>query len=444
MNDKSMKQALENLARRDVPENTNLWPELSAKLERKSPMTTLRTRPVFAVLIALFVFLTLSGAAYALGKALGYIPGVGIIDQSAPIRVLAEPVSVTRDGLTITVKEAVLSADKTIIVAAMEKDGQSWGPCLVFNELSLSDGKTYNSDPGSNVGDGINGMRLTYAPLPAGVNEAVLLALPCLPPKEPGKIPEKWEFPLRFVPAPPDMTVMPVTESTPSPMPVSSTDTQVENALSITKVIDTGDGYILIGEFAPPAPSQVGDWSSLTGIIKLTDAKGQEIAYDIPQDAELPAPNAPHSESWAIKFGKGFASPLRIAYSSQYVLPAPSQQIVEFEFDAGPNPSMDQVFNQEVQLAGHLVQVGIHVSTNGYFFDFTCPDGVIAGAKVEIPGYTFTGGGGGGEVGGYGTSPSGWGAGMNYSNIPKGKVKVVLSDVWIYDEIETWTIDWQP
>ncbi len=45
----------------------------------------------------------LSGVAYAIGRSLGYIPGTGIVEQGAPIRVLAEPVSLTRDGITLTI-----------------------------------------------------------------------------------------------------------------------------------------------------------------------------------------------------------------------------------------------------------------------------------------------------------------------------------------------------
>ena len=116
MTDKQMKQALENLARRGIPENTNLWPELSAKLERKSPMTTLRTRPFTAILIALFVLLALSGAAYALGRVFGYIPGVGLVENDSGMRVLVEPVSVTRDGVALTVTQTLVYSDHVQLV----------------------------------------------------------------------------------------------------------------------------------------------------------------------------------------------------------------------------------------------------------------------------------------------------------------------------------------
>jgi len=46
---------------------------------------------------------------------LGYIPGVGIVNQSASIRLLAELVSVTRDGITVTVISATLTRDETQI-----------------------------------------------------------------------------------------------------------------------------------------------------------------------------------------------------------------------------------------------------------------------------------------------------------------------------------------
>ena len=54
-------------------------------------MTLLRARPFAAILLALLILLVLSGVAYALSRSLGYIPGIGVVDQSAPLRALAEP-----------------------------------------------------------------------------------------------------------------------------------------------------------------------------------------------------------------------------------------------------------------------------------------------------------------------------------------------------------------
>ena len=149
MNDKRMKDALENIARRGVPENTNLWPRLSAQFERKSPMNILRARPFVAMLIALLILLALSGVAYALGRSLGYFPGLGLVEQNAPFHALPEPVSQTRDGVTITIKQATLNADQmsvTLFVENIPAEKRSfwilpdskW--CMSNPELHLTDG----------------------------------------------------------------------------------------------------------------------------------------------------------------------------------------------------------------------------------------------------------------------------------------------------------------
>ena len=83
-----MKDNLENIACGSVPEDINLWPNISARLERKSQMLTPRTRPVLGILVTLLILLALSGVAYAIGKSLGYIPGLGVVDLNAPFRIL--------------------------------------------------------------------------------------------------------------------------------------------------------------------------------------------------------------------------------------------------------------------------------------------------------------------------------------------------------------------
>ena len=456
MKNNRMKDALENIAHRGVPENTDLWPKIAARLdERKSLMKTLQLRPALAVLLALIILLALSGVAYAIGNMLGYyIPGVGIVEQGAPLRVLAEPVSVTRDGITITVKNAVVSSDKTTVVFTVENIPlDKLSPigarqCPQGAGLHLSDGTSLqiNGGEGDSSGSGTTDWRLMYAPVPANVNNATLL-IPCLQDAAPGVLPENWELPLHFIPAPPNMTVMPVIEITQSSAAVSGSGTAVPNPLSITKVIDKGDRYILIGEFNPPVPSQAGDdWSS-AGSIKLSDANGQEIAYDVPQDIQLPSPKSPKTDVWSIEFSKGFAPPLYITYSNLYTLHAPSQETVEFEFDAGTNPQEGQIWqlNKEIRLAGHqFTLVSISVSPiNFYSFQFTSSDNKISSVDIAIPGYTSDGGGQD-TCGCIQPPPASWGESLGYKEMPKGKLKVVLSNLWIFGETKDWTLEWRP
>ena len=111
-------------------------------------------RPAWA-LVAFLITLTIArdlviGPQRVLAEVLrlfGYIPEVGIVDQSSPIRVLAEPAYATRDGITLTVTDAVLTEQETIVLFTLE--GVPWQAlshqenvpgCWKGPELSLPDG----------------------------------------------------------------------------------------------------------------------------------------------------------------------------------------------------------------------------------------------------------------------------------------------------------------
>jgi hypothetical protein len=112
-----MKDILEKIAKQSVPENTNLWPRIAAQLdERKSLMNIVRTRPLVAILVTLFILLTLSSVAYALGTTLGYIPGIGLVENMGNLRMLAEPVKETRDGVTLTITSVFVYADRVELI----------------------------------------------------------------------------------------------------------------------------------------------------------------------------------------------------------------------------------------------------------------------------------------------------------------------------------------
>jgi len=228
MNKERMKTALESIARRNVPEDTNLWPRIASRIERKTIVQTLRAKPALLFLVLLLALTLLTGVAYAIGKSLGYIPGVGIVDQSAAIRVLAEPVSVTRDGITLTVEQAILTSDKTVIVYKAEgipqearPKGESGFACNPTTPtLLLPDGTKLNMNGGNGSGWGTGYQTgLNYPPIPNEV-DTVKFLLPCLEGVAPAAAPQDWELTLRFVPAPPDLTVVPIIEiATPLPTP---------------------------------------------------------------------------------------------------------------------------------------------------------------------------------------------------------------------------------
>jgi hypothetical protein len=376
----------------------------------------------------------------ALQQLFGYIPGVGIVDQSAPIRVLAEPVSVTRDGITVTVTSAILTGDKTQIAyrifgvpGSAYPDREDIAGCFQNEYLRLADGTQLNQ------------INYGYEPVPASVNEAVFV-IPCIAETLPGKVPENWELPLRFVPAPPDLTVMPVIELSPSPQ-VDLTQSAATNGTAVAPVaspvtvseeIETSDGYILIGQFQPQ--SQPGESVQVTGAEEIRDASGKKVSYTYPLDVgnEVGA-------GWAAQFkAAGLVYPLTISFSGVILLPADPSATAQFTFDAGSNPQPGQVWtlNQDIQLAGHtLTLVSVTANSQGdYSFEFH-GDPKVYGASVQIEGYTPNGGGGGG---GGGLTDGTFYSSLSYAQLPTGVLTVTLSNLTLIGDSVTWQGQWSP
>ena len=444
MNEKRLKDRLENIARRGVPENINLWPNISARVERKLLIMKLRPRPFVTILIALLILLVLSGVVYALGRSLGYIPGIGLVDQSAPIRVLSEPVSQTRDGITVTVNEAVLTSSKTVIVFTVENIPQEHlsrdiaVPGCGMNaadrtKLRLPDGTEMEHLGAESGGWGV-GYKATYsfAPLVADMNEATLV-IPCIEGASPGTLPENWELSLYFIPARPEITVIPVTELTPV-QEASSAD-----PLVIERTVETDKGYLLVGTFNSnglPQGAQAMDFSTYP---TMTDANGQNVLYDFANSQlEVPAMLPPvGSFPWAFEvIGKQHAWPLTItvsAVAAQY-----PQEQARFEFEAGTNPQEGQVWtlDQDLQLVNVPVRVlRAYRTADGYGFDFesdTFFHGVSLWIGNSLPGPTGM------------QDPRHFSAMVRFEGaIPDGKLEVLVSNP-VLGTSGTWQIQWQP
>ena len=117
---RTARDLLDAAARPHVPDDVNLLPSLVVRLHRRSMMETLRARPALAVVTGVLALGVLSGVAYAVGRSLGYIPGIGLVESGAGVRVLAQPVVVERDGITLTVTQGLVDSEKTVISYRVE------------------------------------------------------------------------------------------------------------------------------------------------------------------------------------------------------------------------------------------------------------------------------------------------------------------------------------
>ncbi|GAB4474898.1 MAG: hypothetical protein Kow0088_11260 [Anaerolineales bacterium] len=416
------------------------------KSERRTWMQTLRARPALLVLILVLVLALISGAAYALSRSWGYLPGVGLVEQSAPLRVLAEPVSQTRQGITITVQEAVLTSERTVIVMTLENlpDAALMRPeesaaCYWEPQLRLPTGKTLAVVAGKGSGDaqGRLELRWSYAPIPPNVNE-VELFVPCIQGTSPGQAPERWSFKLHFVPAPPDLTVLPVQE-VPTPLPTAPADLspQPAQAWQIEKVIETAEGYILVGTFRPAGLPYNAVALGFPDWIKVTDALGNEVSARVAEDIDLSSPMV-GVIPWSLAIqGKGHAWPLTLSVSS---LDAETFELSgEFQFDAGENPTAGQTWalNRALQVGKWQIEVlQARFTGKGYEFDLRAAD-PVKHIELEIVGTH--------PSGGYGSSDDQGNiqVGLEYKNPPNGQMTVKVTSV-IFRVQGDWTIQWMP
>ena len=438
-------------------------------------MTTLRTRPLVAILAAVLFLLALSGAAFALGRALGYFPGLGLVPQDAQFRVLSEPISQTLDGITVTITHAISNADQMSVTLKVENvpaEKQSFeqtdaSMCRSYPDsypqLRFPNGQAVKISSAA-IDPFAGGYTAWYkfSSVPLNAAEATLL-IPCIQGAiAPGILPENWEVSMRLVPAPAELAltaipveIVPTLQAAPEPPPVTVTGlppkppTDKTYDLSVLEVFDTGTDYILIGTFSPPVPPSGEKGLYAVNDISLRDGNGQVIDdEEFPPDLDLAAYRDGDfsKQVWAVKFGKGFMPPVHLTYQTQYWYSPLPQDAYTFDFDAGSNPQAGQEWdlNQEVQLAGHAVTLKkIAAGANSYTFFFHTDDELVESVgmhdldDLQIVGHTLTN-----ATGRFGLGE--WSTTKVYSELPRGNLRVRLSGLYLFGNYEDWTIVWQP
>jgi len=217
-----------------LPEvNPAYFEQLEAKLKTKQPHPETSARPVFhiargwayavATLLLIGVMVIAIGPSKVLAQiqaVFGFVPNVGLVDTSSPFRQLTQPASDTRDGVTLDIQSAFLSADGTIITYTMPdlpteiKHSRFGEPeCNLPAYLTLPDGSRIEAAGSSsgNSPDGSYAYSIRFSdPVPVNFNQATLV-FPCLVGTVRGKGPEDWQFALTFKPAPENLVVYPAT-----------------------------------------------------------------------------------------------------------------------------------------------------------------------------------------------------------------------------------------
>jgi hypothetical protein len=401
-------QILDSLAGDHLAGSIDLAPRILSGIQKwkPAPVGTKRkflTPAVFPLLVlGIILLITVPVAAAVLQRLFVYIPGIGLV-REGQIRVLAEPVSVTRGGITVTVAQAVADSTQTALVYSVDglpaDIGFHYGEpaaCLQSPIFRLPDGSSLAVTGG--LSSGLAFSRWEYAGLPPDVYDATLV-LPCIGHVDSiGVLPGDWEIPLRFIPAPPDMTVFPVLELPAPEEPAFTTPTagaHDPSGISITldRIACLGEKYVL---YASVDWVESGLWidSIPSGSIHLLDAGGREIPiYQTVDDAF-------ERRSLHIRASFTIAPTAASTLSTPWVLVVDDVSAYQssgatFMFDGGIDPRPGQIWtlNQTVDAAGHRLTINSAQWNDGnktLLFEIT-PDSEVISATVNPVGLDWDG-----------------------------------------------------
>lgn len=441
----------------------------AASVARPTGVAHRRLRPAWVVialvLLALIASLAVVGPVRAFETVkhlFGFIPGIGFVEDNAPLRVLEAPVTQTRAGVTLTVTDAVADSAQTVVVYqvdglsidAANSNGEAPANLGSHAVLRLPDGTglPFLSSNGPGWGSGYR-MRLTFDPLPQGIEQATL-EIDILMDMHPGAAPEDWSLPLRFVPAPPSFTVAPVLElepTAPSTIDVPDAGPTASDSptpaspyginLQLDRVVELDDGYVLVGSLRWDNPDLQGYGVMPVNILELTDGVGNVVPLQRAGPEVLPTEQQPNRNDWAFKVpGKRQVGPMTLTLES---VGAELGADASFTFDAGLDPQMGQRWelDQTVEIAGHAVHLiaAELVESRGsaaYRFDFAS-DADVTGIGLDDPTHPQSGGFGGGARGAFS-------AGLVYPGDPPAgaiEIRIIGINVVLHGP---WQVIWQP
>lgn len=481
MNKKSYSQGyahiLDVVAGDQVPKDLDLTPNIMARIQKRKGARMLpRTKFMYAVALVAIVMIvllyTVPGMAAAIGRWFGYIPGIGFV-REGQIRVLAEPVSLTRDGITVTVEQVVLDPERSALVYSVEGipstaivSAPTDQHCLYAVSLRLPD-RAPGTSPLLASPEGIQTWasgyqhRFYYPPIPAAVNDATLV-INCLFNTRPGAAPEDWEIPLRFVPAPPDVTVFPVieiptltapvltatpvtsvTETTANPAVTEASPEPVLMTLTLDRAVQMDDGYLIYASVHwKDTPFIWADVTDPNETLHLLDANGQDMRYELRYDEQTGIDQDQRQTVFAIKTAPiQNASPLTLALESVSVdLPVKG---TSFIFDPGPNPKPGQTWtlNQTIKVGEYnLLVKSATADGSGYSFEMSSDKGILNATLADFD-HPAGGDGGGGSGGNPGENFS---YGIHYAGgLPNGLVTVSILSIGVR-HIQHMQAQWTP
>ena len=360
----------------ELPESfiADLGGRLRTQLRKRAPRAGFQRRVLAAAAGTIFLFGLLAVAIAgperviaAVRNALGFIPGIGFVSADTPVRILAEPVRVEREGISITLTRVIANSTETKVSFTIEGLPESKGApssgketCPGVSAIIWPGGGRISSIGG---GGGPLGGNLTWNesfPSISSQEMEATLIIPCIPLTTAGAFPGNWEIPFRLVRTDAPalfQTVEPTATVSPAP---SMTETVEEEAfpgirIGVERISELADGYLLIGTLEWNT-EQYAMADAGGSIFTLTDRDGRILPVEntgsVPEES-----GAPNSTLWSLRVReKNLRGPITVKLDSIYVF---LRDPLTFSIDTGDHPAVGQVWEigKSFSVSGHPLTV---------------------------------------------------------------------------------------
>lgn len=447
-------------------------------LERSNMKNQTRSFPrlawgVIAIIVVAVLAISSPQVVEAMKRLWGYVPGIGFVESGNPIRLLSAPVTVEKNGMTITIENGASDSNNTILLEKVDgyiPESSEEITCMENPRLVMPDGSELELSQYEGVLVGGKGdpsgsyhVRYVFEPLPAQTLDATLES-PCILGNSVGA---DFKVQLHFQVAEAGQ-IMPVIElpkqdvmesttpqSDPSTDSASSTDSNIEGfSITLESEAQFDDGYLIAGNYQW-TDERFGISTLFMDKPGIMDANNQPVAFTQIEPAVHPDPSIKKLPFAYQISGREYAWPLTIMVNSVAVN---LQEQGTFQFDAGAAPQVGQEWevNMDVPVGSHIVHVnsirliqGRTPAELGFEFSITTDPTVLTANVMDanpiITGPSEGGGGGGGGGGGSGDESvssitNGWTI-EGYS--PAGIKTFVISNLLISVD-GTWQVEWQP
>jgi hypothetical protein len=447
MNEELYSKILDSLAQEEM-QGVDVAPRVLARIQKgisskMKPQTKLAMAVLLALVVLVVLFFTMPGVATAIKRWFGYVPGVGLVSEGQ-VRVLEEPVTVTREGITVSVELGLVDAQHTTLVytvsgipAGLEFNVTDPAACRKTPSLRLPGGSLLEYPGGSSEGNGTTfKYHYEFSSLPADVNDAVLV-MPCVDGANSlGVLPEDWEIPLHFIPAPPDMTTFPVIELASTP----ATPGRYGMNLVLDRVVPLEDGYLLYTTLDYENTNFYG--VSPLPDASLVDPQGRRIPLTVYETVQFQSADDRRS-TIVYKTGNiDGPGPYTIEWERVSVsIPADAR----FSFDPGQDvqPGKTWKLDRDIRVGEYSMRIlsahyTVQDGVSGLYFQVQSDSG-IEFASITDPDQAQATGAGGSYTPGTGTGPQYFTTGFNYLNgLPDGPITLSVNSVSV-----TLTGPWQ-